>query len=223
MIKSSVVIRTTPLLSIETDHLIFHLPRTEDIPQMLEMSTDPSLAENALTQVDFTPASMAAMLANLPDPPTPQLTFFGLYLRKDPARLFGVSTLGRLPGDTRSRLSLWIRPCHRRQRPFGDIIPAMLEFAFRYLRLKEVEANSFAHQPMSPRVLHRYGFKDHGERMGYAPATGVTAPLLVMRMSRAAWFGTHRQHCVRLQPVPANRPLPAMQQQHAQRHRPSLV
>ena len=130
MIRTTIDIDLSRKEVIQTEHLIFRCLDREDIPQLMELTRDPKLIENAIMRVDFTEESFGEFLDSLPKTPTPAVTMFGMFMKDDPTELYGMISYTLISLQEAPRMSLWIRERHRRRRMFSEVVPALLDFAF---------------------------------------------------------------------------------------------
>ncbi|WP_342643375.1 GNAT family N-acetyltransferase [Rhodoligotrophos ferricapiens] len=193
MIRTTIDIDLSRKEVIQTEHLIFRCLDREDIPQLMELTRDPKLIENAIMRVDFTEESFGEFLDSLPKTPTPAVTMFGMFMKDDPTELYGMISYTLISLQEAPRMSLWIRERHRRRRMFSEVVPALLDFAFLVHRLDAIHADAFPCQRMTPTMALKYGFKFIGYRREFAAMQGREIIMSVMELTRTDWLANREQ------------------------------
>lgn len=109
---------------------------------------------------------------------------FRLAIRRG-GRMVGVLGLGRRAGDARHSVLYFLDPSHWGQGFATEAVAHFLADAMPRFGLETVEADHFADNPASGRVLTKLGFRLVGERAGRSAARPAPAPCRVYRLDRA--------------------------------------
>ncbi|WP_137391635.1 GNAT family N-acetyltransferase [Rhodoligotrophos defluvii] len=197
MIRTAVDIDLSRRETIQTDNLIFRRPEVGDLPQLLEFARDPLLIKHSISRSDFTPYGLKLFIGQLPNPPTPMLTMFGVFFKEAPEELYGTVSYALREGNTVPRMTLWIRAKYRRRRFLAEVPTALLDFAFLVHRLDAIHADAFPDQKITPALALKYGFKFIGYRMEFSPMQEREIVLSVMELTRDEWLDYHRERFVR--------------------------
>src|SRR6056297_3241221 len=174
---------TEPTITIETPRLTLRALEADDWPALQTIGETPDVARMmGSISVPWTESAVRTWIER--SRYTGEIGFrLGIYLRDE--RLIGVIGIGHLPGTATPSCMYVIAPDHWGHGYASEALGPFVDKCFAKFGLNTIDADIFADNPSSGRVLEKIGFRAVGHNQSTSPARDTCAPSIDYRLTRA--------------------------------------
>ncbi|MEP6765084.1 MAG: GNAT family N-acetyltransferase [Gemmatimonadaceae bacterium] len=167
---------------LRTNRLILRAPEYRDVEQMHLLAGDKRVAEMTLTIPHPYPEGLAEQWVRERHAQRDEGTgvTFAIALPREgerhqsaPDEFIGAVGLSLVPTHRRAELGYWVGVPYWGRGYVTEACAALVEWAFRELRLNRIEARHYTHNPASGRVMQKIGMQFEGVQRRYNQRQGV--------------------------------------------------